>query len=203
VRRHSFTALLLAVLLVAASFGLAQLRRQSAVAAQDRALMHDAAEERGALDAYFERARAITKLMAQNPAFRDFYAAPGSRRAKVLANVRPIRRARAALAYLERLYPNSIGEACFIDRRGPENARAVKGRIAPAPDLSPDESGNPLFGPTFARRPGQVYQAPPYASRDTGEWVIPQGGCGGASPRSRTPRRCRRPGGRGRSCTSR
>jgi len=134
--------------------------------------MHDAAEERGALDAYFERARAITKLMAQNQAFRDFYAAPGSRRARVTANGRPIRRVRAALGYLERLYPNSIGEACFIDRRGAENARAVHGRIAPPSQLSPDERSNPFFGPTFARRPGQVYQALPYVSPDTREWVI-------------------------------
>ena len=39
-------------------------------------------------------------------------------------------------------------------------------------ELSPDESGAPFFAPTFALRPGQVYQARPYESPDTKEWVI-------------------------------
>ena len=38
-----------------------------------------------------------------------------------------IRGAEEALDYLEELYPDSIGEACFIDRSGAENARYVRG----------------------------------------------------------------------------
>jgi hypothetical protein len=118
--------------------------------------------ERGALADYFSRARAIDRLMARNPDFADFYQDPRAHLAG----------ANAALRYLEHLYPTSIGEACFIDRRGPENARAVRGISATKATLSPDESGNPFFKPTFALQPGQVYQAPPYISPDTGEWVI-------------------------------
>src|SRR5439155_8379148 len=80
--------------------------------------------------------------------------------------------AEAALRYLEQLYPTSIGEACFIDHSGPENARYVGGVRAPLPDLSPDESGNPFFSPTFRLHAGQVFQAKPYVSPDTHEWVI-------------------------------
>ena len=73
---------------------------------------------------------------------------------------------------MERLYPRSIGEACVIDIGGHEVARVVFGEHASFADLSPDESGNPFFKPTFALPVGVVYQAPPYVSPDTGEWVI-------------------------------
>jgi len=111
-------------------------------------------------------------ISAQNPSFRRFYTAPGGRLAKVKMHDPAIRGAESALAYLEKLYPTSIGEACFIDRTGPENARYVRGERATLADLSPDESANPFFGPTFALRAGQVFQAKPYVSPDTGEWVI-------------------------------
>ena len=70
------------------------------------------------------------------------------------------------------MFPGSIGEACFIDRAGPENARAVSGKIAPISDLSDDETKAPFFKPTFALKPGQVYQAKPYVSPDTHTWVV-------------------------------
>ncbi|HKQ01497.1 MAG TPA: hypothetical protein VJ735_14320 [Actinomycetes bacterium] len=44
--------------------------------------------------------------------------------------------ANAALGYLEELFPDSIGEACFIDRAGPENARMVRGVRATLQDLA-------------------------------------------------------------------
>jgi len=165
-------ALLLAVLLIPASFGLAALGRGDARKALDRSLHQEAVQQRDKLGAYFERARAINLLEANIPAFREFYAAPGSRRAKVAAGGREISAVSSSLDYLERLYPDSIGEACFIDRSGPEKARAVHHRLAPVSDLSADESGNPFFAPAFGMRPGQVYQARPYVSPDTGEWVI-------------------------------
>jgi diguanylate cyclase (GGDEF)-like protein len=77
-----------------------------------------------------------------------------------------------ALNYLEKLYPDRIGEACFIDVDGPENARVVRGTRAAVGNLSPSERGNPFFAPTFALAPGRVYQAKPYVSPDTNEWVI-------------------------------
>jgi Diguanylate cyclase, GGDEF domain len=48
----------------------------------------------------------------------------------------------------------------------------VRGERATPKDLSPDESGAAFFGPTFALAHGQVYQARPYVSPDTKEWVI-------------------------------
>ena len=171
-RRLSLPALVLAVVLVPASLALAALGRETARRTIDRQLRHEAVQQREALDAYFERARAIILLTGHIPSFRQFYSAPRSRAAKVAADGREIANAKAALAYLERLYPDSIGEACFIDRGGAENARAVRGQLARVADLSPDESGNPFFAPAFALHPGQVYQARPYVSPDTGEWVI-------------------------------
>ncbi|HEX3214368.1 MAG TPA: diguanylate cyclase, partial [Actinomycetota bacterium] len=70
------------------------------------------------------------------------------------------------------MFPDSIGEACFIDRTGPEIARMVRGKRATLKELSPDESGAAFFAPTFALGHGQVYQARPYVSPDTNEWVI-------------------------------
>ena len=77
-----------------------------------------------------------------------------------------------AVGYLERLYPDSIGEACVIDRGGQELARYVFRKRVGVADLSPDESGNPFFAPAFAQPLGRVYQAPPYVSPDTHAWVI-------------------------------
>jgi len=171
-RRLSFAAVLLAVLLVPASFALASIARDNARRALDRALASEATQQRESLDAYFERARAVILLTGNMPAFRQFYETAGSRRTKIAADAREISNVKEALVYLERLYPGSIGEACFIDRSGPENARAVRGRLAPIAELSADESAQPFFAPAFELSEGQVHQARPYVSPDTGEWVI-------------------------------
>ena len=63
--------------------------------------------------------------MAANPSFGDFYAEPGTRVQKIAAQGSTIDRVHMALAYLETLYPGQIGEVCFIDRSGVENARVV------------------------------------------------------------------------------
>ncbi len=97
------------------------------------------------IDAYFARAQSLALINGHNPAFSEFYDRPGLRQSKIKRGIAPLREASRALAYLETLFPNSIGEACFIDRHGAENARAVKGQIAPIAELSPDETGNPFF----------------------------------------------------------
>jgi diguanylate cyclase (GGDEF)-like protein len=160
------------VVLLAGSIGLAVRDRSEKRLAVQHELLNKVDAESTQLEEYFERARSINLLTAQNPAFRDVYAKPSRRLELVKAHGRAIQRSEAALAYLEELYPASIGEACFIDRGGAENARYVRGVRAPFADLSPDESGNPFFAPSFALRPGEVYQAEPYISPDTGEWVI-------------------------------
>jgi diguanylate cyclase (GGDEF)-like protein len=139
---------------------------------EDRALVFEAAEQAANVEDYFARSRALTQILAKNPAFADFYEQPGARTDKIRAQIRAVRGANEALAHLETLFPGSIGEACFIDAGGPENARAIRGRIEPLANLSPDETGASFFAPTFQLRADQVYQSRPYVSPDTNEWVI-------------------------------
>jgi diguanylate cyclase (GGDEF)-like protein len=146
-------------------------QRESDRAAVDTALVSRANVQATELEAGFARGRTIALLMASNPSFADFYARPGTRAQKVAARGPLIDRLHNALAYLEKLYPRQIGEACFIDRGGLENARVVRGKPASPSELS-NESKNAFFDPSFRQRPGGVYQSPPYVSPDTGEWVI-------------------------------
>ena len=139
---------------------------------EDQSLAFEAAEQSARLEDFFVRSRSLTQILAQNPAFRHVYEASGSLDANVKAGIRPVREANQALAHLEKLFPGQIGEACFIDFAGGENARAVKGRIAPLADLSKDETKAPFFRPSLALQPGQVHQSRPYVSPDTEEWVI-------------------------------
>jgi hypothetical protein len=171
-RRFSLSVLLVAICLLPVGIGSGTSAHSHAVAALDGALANTASAQAQVLEDYFSRARSIDLLTANNPAFQDFYALPGSRAAKVRAGGPVLDEANEALGYLEELFPDSIGEACFIDRNGPENARLVRGVRATLKDLSPDESGAAFFAPTFALRHGQVYQARPYVSPDTKEWVI-------------------------------
>ena len=139
---------------------------------EDRRLAFEAARQEANVADYFARARSLTQILAKNPAFAEFYETPGRRLEKIRGQGRAVRQANDALAYLETLFPGSIGEACFIDEGGAENARAVKGRIESIANLSPDETGASFFAPSFQLRSGQVYQSRPYVSPDTHEWVI-------------------------------
>jgi diguanylate cyclase (GGDEF)-like protein len=171
-RRISFTVLLVAICLLPVGIGSGASAHSHAVAALDGALANTASAQAQVLEDYFSRARSIDLLTSKNPAFRHFYARPGTRAAKVRQGGQVLDEVNQALGNLEELFPDSIGEACFIDRAGPENARMVRGVRATVNSLSPDESGNPFFGPTFALRQGEVYQARPYVSPDTKDWVI-------------------------------
>jgi hypothetical protein len=139
----------------------------------DASLANAAAAEVESLGAEFDKARALDLAAAQNSAFTTFYSLPGSRAERIARGGTVVNEINDVLIYLERkVYPDSIGEACFIDRSGPEIARAVFGTRALPADLSPDESHNPFFKPTFATPVGHVFQASPYVSPDTHEWVI-------------------------------
>lgn len=138
----------------------------------DSALRFAASQQQANVTDYFARARSLTQILAKNPSFASFYELPGRRLAKIHGDSKVVRQTNEALAYLESLFPGSIGEACFIDAGGAENARAVKGRIETIDKLSPDETKASFFAPTFALRPGQVYQSRPYVSPDTNEWVV-------------------------------
>ena len=176
-RRSPLTTLLAAIVLLTVGVGVGMSEHSHAVATLNGALATTASQQAEILDDYFARAKSIDLLTAHNPAFVEFYQLPGTRTAagrdrQVRAGGPILDKANAALGYLEQLFPDSIGEACFIDRNGPEIARVVRGERATPADLSPDESANPFFKPTFALRHGQVYQAKPYVSPDTKEWVI-------------------------------
>jgi hypothetical protein len=144
----------------------------AAKARVDRNLAHQVDAERNALNDYFDRARSIDLLSAQNPAFDAFYVQPGTLEQKIHSGSSTNRQVNRALLYLASLYPTTIGEACVIDRGGLELAREVKGVQAPIADLSADESHNPFFAGTWKTPVGHVYQHTPYVSPDTHEWVI-------------------------------
>ena len=171
-RRFSLPLLILAICLLPVGIGSGMSANGHARAALHGALANTASAQAQLLEDYFSRSRSIDLLTANNPAFRDFYQLPGGRSDNVRRGGPVLDKVNQALGYLERLFPDSIGEACFIDRAGPENARMVRGVRATPADLSPDESGAPFFGPTFALRHGQVYQSQPYVSPDTKEWVV-------------------------------
>jgi diguanylate cyclase (GGDEF)-like protein len=178
--------LVLGIALLATAIGVGVRERSQSQLELDHALRQKTTEQARILEEYFQRARSILLLTAANPAFENFYELPGNRVDNVRSHGTAVRETEDALAYLERLYPGSIGEACFIDRGGPENSRVVNGIRARFSDLSPDESRNPFFRPTFSLAPGQVYQARPYVSPDTHEWVVsnstPLAGPTGLSP---------------------
>ncbi|HEX5618283.1 MAG TPA: GGDEF domain-containing protein, partial [Solirubrobacteraceae bacterium] len=171
-RALSFAALIVGVVLIPTALGLAKLDHDREVSQLERTLVAETDEHGGALENYFERSRSIILLTANAPAFSNVLAEPGSRAAKVRRQSRSLREATAQLGYLERLYPHSIGEACFIDAQGEEFLRVVRGAIAPAATLSTEEEQTPFFAPTFALRPGQTHQTSPYVSPDTKEWVV-------------------------------
>ncbi len=168
----ALTAFIVVLLLLPILVGAAIVDHRDEVKVEKRELAFEASEQAEVLNNYFLRARSLTQVLARNPAFRQFYEQPGSLGARVRAQGPLVQEANSTLAYLEDLFPGAIGEACFIDVSGPENARAVKGSIAPLSELSPDETGARFFKPTFALPPGHVYQAEPYLSPDTNEWVI-------------------------------
>ena len=165
-------ALLLAIGLLSIAVAAAAAEHGKANDARERILTSEAGEHAAKLEHYFSRARSLTLVTSRNPSFREFYEAPGKRRTKVASGGREVTESNRALSYLQELFRGSIGEACFIDRSGSENARAVRGKIARLEDLSDAEGSQPFFKPGFAVRSGEVYQAPPYLSPDTNEWVV-------------------------------
>src|SRR3954470_15455193 len=174
-RRVRWLAVLAVAIVVPLLAGAVVLARHEATQrrqALDASLSADAAAESARLDEYFGEARKLVTYAARRSDFTAFYAAPGTTREKVRAGGTLVDQANGALAAFEAAYPEGIGEACFIDRTGPEVARVTRGERAPVSDLSPDESGGAFFGGTFALRTGQAYQARPELSPDTEDWGI-------------------------------
>ena len=171
-RALSIVTLIIGVLLIPISLGVAKFDRDRDLAEVERTLIAETDEHGAALESYFTRARAIVLLTGNSPAFANVLAEPGTRTEKVARQSRSLREVTHQLGYLEQLYPDSIGEACFIDLNGEEFARAVRGEIAQPGDLSTVEEQAGFFAPTFALAFGQVHQTWPYVSPDTKEWVV-------------------------------
>src|SRR4051794_23773927 len=171
-RAVSFVAFIVGVLLIPTALGVAKFDHDREVSQVERSLVAETDEHGGKLEAYFARARAIVLLTANSPAFARVLAEPGGRDAIIRRRDAALRDVTHHLRYLERLYPNSIGEACFIDADGEEFARAVRGHAARTKDLSTTEKQTVFFAPTFALGFGQVHQTRPYVSPDTKEWVV-------------------------------
>jgi diguanylate cyclase (GGDEF)-like protein len=171
-RALSIVALIVGVLLIPTALGVAKFDRDRDVAELERTLVAETDEHGAALESYFARARAIVLLTGNSPAFANVLAEPGTRIEKVARQSRSIREVTHQIGYLEQLYPDSIGEACFIDANGEEFARVVRGEIATPEDLSTVEEQAVFFAPTFALDFGQVHQTEPYVSPDTKEWVV-------------------------------
>jgi len=174
-RRVRLMAVVFGLCLIPVLIGLLVVDRQATTGARTDAhsrLAFEASSESARLQNYFAEARRLLLQTSRNTALQDFYAAPGSRTAKLRAGGPLVTRVHEVMSSVENLYRGAISEVCFIDRRGPEVARDVRGVPATMSDLSPDESGNPFFKPTFALPVGAVYQASPYLSPDTHEWVI-------------------------------
>src|SRR5919202_1693422 len=163
-RSVSFAALIAGVLLIPTALGVAKVDHDRDVSVLERTLAAETDEHGAALDNYFARARAVILLTANSPAFANVLAEPGTRAEKVRRQSRNIAEVTHQMRYLERLYPDSIGEACFINARGEEFARVVRGDVARPADLSTDEQSTVFFAPTFALRFGQVHQTRPYIS---------------------------------------
>jgi diguanylate cyclase (GGDEF)-like protein len=171
-RSVSFAALIVGLMLIPTSLGLAKLEHDREISALKRTLIAETGEHGGALESYFSRARSIVLLTANSPAFARVLAEPGTRAEKLRRQDQSLRDVTRHLRYLEHLYPTSIGEACFINARGEELARVVRGQVARTADLSTREESTVFFAPTFALRFGQVHQTQPYVSPDTKEWVV-------------------------------
>lgn len=171
-RLLGLAAMIFSVLLLASTGVYAHQQHSRAVEQLDRSLTVAAEDQASSLRGYLERARSIVLVTANNPVFAQFYEEPGSRTEKIERGGPLLEQVNQALVYLTALYPHSIGEACFIDRGGAEIARSVDGVPAPVDELSPDETGNPFFYPSFDLPIGVVHHAIPYVSPDTGEWVI-------------------------------
>ncbi len=171
-RSVSFAALIAGVSLIPTALGLTKVEHDRDASMLDRRLAAEAVEHTAALDNYFARARSVILLTANSPAFANVLAEPGTRDDIIQRESRNIAEVTHQMRYLETLYPNSIGEACFIDAAGEEFARVVRGEVAPVSDLSTTEKSTVFFKPTFALRFGQVHQTHPYVSPDTHEWVV-------------------------------
>src|SRR6266540_2157916 len=98
-RRYRLGFLIAGVLLLAGGLATGWQGQRSRTTL-DHELSVEAAERANVVADYFTRARDIALLTAQNPAFADFYRAPGDRAAKIRRDVALMGQVNGALNYL-------------------------------------------------------------------------------------------------------
>ena len=168
----SFVGLIVGVLLIPTAFGVAKFDRDRDVSELERTLVAETDEHGGALESYFARARAISLLTANSPAFANVLAEPGTRVEKVRRQSRE-HRARSRI---------TSGISSSSTRRASAR-RALSTpmvRSSPARCAARSQAQGPLDGrgagavlrADLQAAFGQVHQTRPYVSPDTKEWVI-------------------------------
>jgi hypothetical protein len=100
---------------IVAAFYLERSSRESKQEALDHSLAQTAAAQEAQLSTYFAEARTLILFGAQDDAWADFYALPGSREQKVRRGGEVVDDVNEGLAYFEHLYSGAISEVCFID----------------------------------------------------------------------------------------
>jgi len=157
-------------LLFASAFTTVIAGRDASLSNLDYTMRADAVAHASSLKEYFERAQSVNLLLAHDAALRQFDPSRAKRSARQTQAA--MAQAGAAMAYLEQLYPGRISEACLIDSTGTELSRVVRGKVAPAADLSTEEAKAPFFSPSIKLPVGSVFQSRPYLSADTNTWVV-------------------------------
>src|SRR5437660_3585550 len=102
----------------------------------DRSLATTSGEKAALVETELERARALALVTARIPPFSELYASSDSLAAKIAAVAGPFREINNALAYDHELYPGRFVEAGYVDIRGIERARGLRGVRAPLVRLS-------------------------------------------------------------------
>jgi methyl-accepting chemotaxis protein len=153
------------VVLVVSLFAVGWQIRREGIAEREAAVRDQAQVAASTVDRLFAGWSDTVLIGAQDSALSDWYRRTGSQ-ADLRAQIEGL------LAQLHDVFPDLIDEACFIQADGRELARQTKGEIAPAGDLSPDESQAAFFAPTLRLPAGRVWQNEPYLSEDSDRWVV-------------------------------
>jgi diguanylate cyclase (GGDEF)-like protein/PAS domain S-box-containing protein len=161
--------------LVAATAGLALLAGSLVVMRVSDETTHEAltrleqegVSEARTVDDLVDGAIGDLRLASRNVVFGDVLQATGSGPVDPVARIR----VESAIKYLGERY--AVDEICLIRKDGLEVARYDNGIVAPAADLSLDESvANPAFAPTLALADDTAVRTEPYVSPDSNRWVI-------------------------------
>jgi signal transduction histidine kinase len=148
-------AAFLGLLLIGLSAWTAQSAYERAREDQERTLEQIADAKRHDLEAYFERARALTALMARNGVFAGHRAGHEARASDAEVG--------EALSGLDDL-THGVGEACLTDESGKVHACAIGDEVTPRAELWPDYSWTTFFRPALELESGEVHQTRPYVS---------------------------------------